>query len=227
MTATDTKLSFTEEMKGFVSFGESDYYAGFKKGKESDTFIMFHLTITVDGVDNFIADPEHDTDNVKGYVKCDALGGEMPVEKARFNLFVDTDDPLRKNMLYRLFFRDKNGDPLTLSGFKDIKDDPGLDLWSDTTTLFTRVFKGHISTEEESSIKADPAKLQESLVASGIINIYFFDFLKQLTTFRVQAPTLAEKASALTGFGKLFLGALWDIYASTILDSPELEQWDI
>ena len=50
---------------------------------------------------------------------------------------VDRDDPDRKRMLYRLFFRDGAGNRLTLSGFKVIEDDPGFDAWSDTTTLFT------------------------------------------------------------------------------------------
>src|SRR5215207_2041964 len=55
-----TRLRFTEEMKGYVSLGETDYDAGLRKGRESDTFIMFHLTIEVDGVSNFVADPEHE-----------------------------------------------------------------------------------------------------------------------------------------------------------------------
>ena len=43
------------------------------------------------------------------------------------------------------------------------------------------------------------------------------DFLKQLTTFEVEAPTLADKAAAFTSFGKLFLGKLWDVYARELL----------
>jgi len=38
-----------------------------------------------------------------------------------------------------------------------------------------------------------------------------------LTTFRVQGPTLADRASAMTRFGRLFLGKLWDVYASHLL----------
>ena len=75
-------------------------------------------------------------------MKCEALGGELPVEKGVFNLFVDQGDPSLKRMLYRLFFRDGDGRPLTLSGFKVVEDDPGSDLWTDTTTLFTRILRG-------------------------------------------------------------------------------------
>jgi hypothetical protein len=170
---------------------------------------MFHLTIEVDGVERFVTDPEHEA-RANGYVKCEALGGEFPVEQGVFNLFVDEEDPSRKRMLYRLFFRDGLGHPLTLSGFKMIEDDPDFDVWSDTTTLFTRILRGHVKPEDEP---------QAQIVASGIINIYLLDFLKQLTTFRTEGPTPAERASALTRFGKLFLGDLWDVYARRVLSS--------
>jgi predicted patatin/cPLA2 family phospholipase len=206
----NTKLSFTEEMKGFFTPGETGYEEGYRKGKENDTSIMFHLTITVNGVNRFVTRPEHDTDDLQGYIECPALGGRLAVEKGWFNLFIDDADPSRKTMLYRLFFRDGDGRALTLSGFKDVKDDPGLDLWADTTTLFTRILKGHVSPDEEKTAE---------IIGAGIIHIYFFDFLKQLTTFRVEAPTISDRASALARFGRLFMGKLWDVYARNVLTS--------
>jgi hypothetical protein len=47
-----------------------------------------------------------------------------------------------------------------------------------------------------------------TITPSGIINICLFEFLKQLTTFRTEGPTPAERTSTLTRFGKLFLGHL-------------------
>lgn len=204
-----TKLRFTEEMKGYITLGETDYDAGFREGRKNGTFAMFHLTIEVDGVEHFVTDPELEA-AAKGYFRCEALGGELPVEKGVFNLFVDHDDPSRKRMLYRLFFRDGSGEPLTLSGFKVIEDDPGYDVWNDTTTLFTRILRGHVSAEDEP---------QAQIVASGIIHIYLLDFLKQLTTFRTEGPTATVRASALTRFGRLFMGDLWDVYARRVLSS--------
>jgi len=214
-----TSVSFTEEMKGFMTFGELDYDRGFRLGKSSGTSIMFHLTITVNGVNRFVTDPEHDTDDVKGYVRCDALGGQLPVESAKFNLFVDDQDPSIKRMFYRLFFKDNQGNPLTLSGFKYIKDDAGSDLWHDTTTLFTRILNGHIGEEDETAAAKDPEKLKPMVKGSGIIHIYFFDFMKQLTTFRAEGPTLSDRASAMARFGRLFMGKLWDVYARNVLTS--------
>ena len=101
-----------------------------------------------------------------GWVECDALGGRLPVEHGVFNLFVDTE-PGVKHMLYRLFFRDGVGHPLTMTGFKVVKNDAGFDVWKDTTTLFTRVLRGHVAEGDDDT--AD-------LVASGIIRIRARDF---------------------------------------------------
>jgi hypothetical protein len=56
-------------------------------------------------------------------------------------------------------------------------------------------------------------------LGAGIIVIRLLDFMSQLTTFRVEALTVAERATALADFGRLFLGKLWDVYARDILPS--------
>jgi predicted acylesterase/phospholipase RssA len=217
--ATPTSVSFTEEMKGYITFGEFDYDKGYRAGKKSGESIMFHLTITADDVNRFVTRPEHDTRNVQGYIKCDSLGGQLPVEQGTFNLFVDDTDPSVKRMFYRLFFRDHQGNPRTLSGYKYVKDDPGMDLWHDTTTLFTRILDGHVNAEEERALANDPEQLKQKVLASGIIIIHFFDFMKQLTTFRAEGPTLSDRASGMARFGRLFMGKLWDVYARNVLTS--------
>ena len=78
-------------------------------------------------------------------------------------------------MLYRLWFRDGVGHPVTMTGYKLVKDDAGFDIWKDTTTLFTRVLQGHVPEggDEDATV-----------LASGVIVIRARDFAKQLTTFR-------------------------------------------
>jgi hypothetical protein len=205
--SANTKLQFTEEMKGFVTLGATNYDEGFRQGRSQGTALMFYLDIKIDGVNRFVANPRHEA-AAEGYVHCDALGGRLPVEKGVFNLFVHDDDPTRKKMLYRLFFRNGTGESLTLSGYKDIQNDPGLDAWQDTTTLFTRIYRGHIEADAEATAE---------VIATGIIHIHLLDFMRQLTTFKVEGPTIADKASALARFGKLFMGSLWDVYAREIL----------
>jgi len=202
-----TSLSFTEEMKGYITFGETDYDHGLREGIKSGTFLMVHLTINVDGITHFVTDPHHDA-LAEGSVECEALGGKLPVEKGTFNLFVDEGDPTIKKMLYRLYFQDSAGHPLTLSGFKLIRGDPHFDVWHDTTTLFTYILQGHVGPEAEK---------QAEVVAAGIIRIHYLDFLKQLTTFRIEGPTPTDKVAALNHFGAFFMGKLWDVYAQKVL----------
>jgi cholesterol oxidase len=201
-----TGLEFTEEMKGYLTLGESDFHAGFRQGKTDGTFFMFHLTISTHDVDRFVADPAHEA-TTRGWVSCEALGGKLPVERGIFNLFVDTDDPKLIKMLYRLYFADGAGNPLTMSGFKLVKDDPGADVWSDTSTLYVRLLTGYIDAD------AEPGAIGSGgVVAAGIITIYLTDFAHQLTTFRTFGGSLTQRARAMEEFGQLFLGKLWRIY---------------
>jgi cholesterol oxidase len=195
-------LEFTEDMKGFVTLGEADYEAGYRQGRTDKTALMFHLTITTDDVDAFTLDATH-VANAEGYVECDALGGRLPVERGVFNLFVDTGDPTTKHMLYRLFFADGVGHPLTLTGFKHIHDDPGMDLWRDTSTLYTHILGGHVEADGDDSAE---------VVASGVITIHLTDFARQLTTFRSHGGSAGDRARALERFGRLFMGELWGLY---------------
>jgi hypothetical protein len=189
-----TTVRFTEEMLGHVTFGEEDFGRGAAPGRDGAAALKFHLTIVVDDIERFGADPLRRA-GAHGYVESDALGGRLAVEHGTFNLFVDTE-PGVKRMLYRLFFRDGAGHPLTLSGFKLIEDDAGFDVWKDTTTLFTRVLRGHVGEAEETGAE---------LVASGVLRIRVRDFARQLTTFR-------GSISGLLKFGVIFLGQLAEAY---------------
>ena len=46
----------------------------------------------------------------------------------------------------------------------------------------------------------------------GIIRIKWYDFLQQLTTFRVQAPSVGHQIAALNRFGVFFFGKIWDVF---------------
>jgi predicted patatin/cPLA2 family phospholipase len=202
-----TALRFTEEMKGFMAFGEEDYRRGHDRGRAEGNRFMFHLTMDIRGINRFILNPEHDAP-ARGWVECEALGGRLPVVDGRFNLLIQQERPGHQHMQYRLFFRDSAGHPLTLSGFKDVQDHGGLDLWADTTTLYVRILKGHVGAEDED--KADR-------VAAGILRIHPLDFARQLTTFRAEAPTLRDRVEVIRRFAQLFVGKLWDVYGQGVL----------
>jgi cholesterol oxidase len=198
MTAT---VRFTEEMLGHVTFGESDFARGALPDRDGSAAFKFHLTIEVQDIESFSSDPLRPATAV-GYIQSDALGGRLGVEKGWFNLFVDVA-PGTKHMLYRLWFRDGVGHPLTMTGFKAVKNDAGFDVWKDTTTLFTRVLQGHVEEGDDDTAE---------VVASGIIRIRMRDFAKQLTTFRSSGPGAGAQAGALARFGQIFVGQLAEAY---------------
>lgn len=195
-------VSFTEEMLGHITFGETDFARGAQPGRDGSTDFKFHLTIEVADMDTFGHDPLRPA-GARGWVHCDALGGRLPVVEGWFNLFVDQEEPGVKHMLYRLWFYDGVGHPLTMTGFKLVANDAGFDLWKDTTTLFTRVLRGHVVEGEDVSAE---------IVGSGIIIIRIRDFAKQLTTFRSTGPSLGGKLGALAKFGVIFMQQLAQVY---------------
>jgi predicted acylesterase/phospholipase RssA len=207
-----TRLRFTEEMKGFVTLGETDPLRGAHVGESAGTRLMVHLTITLNGVRRFIGQPDH-LGVAEGYVECASLGGRLPVERGTFNLFTDEGDPTVKQMRYRLLVRDRFGAELTVSGIKVVRNDPGFDIWGGTSTLFTHVFSGHIEPQDEASAE---------VVGAGIIHVHLLDFLHQLTTFEVEADGPLQQASILAEFGGFFMGQLWDIYANRVLSAAPL-----
>jgi hypothetical protein len=198
MTAT---VRFTEEMLGHVTFGEADFDRGAEPTRDGAGALMFHLTIEVPDIERFGTDPMRAAGAV-GYLRCDALGGQLPVERGWFNLFVDTE-PGVKHMLYRLWFRDGVGHPLTMTGFKLVKDDAGFDVWKDTTTLFTRVLQDHVAEGADDGAKE---------LAAGVLRIRARDFAKQLTTFRAGGPSLGAQLGALAKFGVIFMQQLAEAY---------------
>jgi len=196
-----SSVRFTEEMLGHVTFGETDFARGALPNRDGAGAFKFHLTIAVDDIEAFGNDPLRPATAI-GWVECDALGGRLPVQRGWFNLFVDVA-PGVKHMLYRLWFRDGVGHPLTMTGFKLVKDDAGFDVWKDTTTLFTRVLQGHVAEGGDDAA---------TVVASGILIIRARDFAKQLTTFRAGGPSVGKQLGALTKFGVIFAQQLAEAY---------------
>jgi hypothetical protein len=195
-----TALEFTEEMKGHVTAGVSDYERGDKDAQRAP--LSVRLTVKILDVDAFIASPAHAA-SIEGHVTCPLYGGRRVVTGGEVNLFVDTAKT-EKRMVYRVHFSDEAGKELTLFGHKEIRDDPVFDVWTDTTTLFTRVFAGRLPAEP------GPGAVPH---ASGIIRIHLRDFIVQLSTFRTTGPSAKARAAALAKFGQFFFGAVWDVYA--------------
>jgi hypothetical protein len=134
-------LQFTERMTEAFGFAEADYQVAYETGQKAGNRLLFCLTINTDDVDSFIADPEHGA-AATGYVRCDPLGGRLPVRQGTFDLFVNEGAAIR-HMLYRLYFADATSRQLTLAGFKDVSPGPLTAVWPETSTLYFRILDGH------------------------------------------------------------------------------------
>ena len=56
------------------------------------------------------------------------------------------------------------------------------------------------------------------MLAAGVITIHIPDFMKQLTTFRTSGDS---RVGAMEGFGRLFLGQLWEVYGRFFRDDDD------
>ena len=216
-------VEFTEDMHGFFatsedglsSFGKDEasaYQQAAKFGKQNDKVLKFRLTISVEDVERFVTDPKLVAD-ATGYVDCPALGGRMAVEEGIFNLFLrPVDSPnfdAAKEMHYRLLFIDNKGETWTFQGFKVLTREDPEKVWSQTTTLYTRVWRGKY-------MELDPS---EKPWAQGILTLNASDFAKQMTTLKSNGPTIGSRIKAISTFMDVFAENLWEAYAPALFDT--------
>jgi cholesterol oxidase len=190
-----TSLTFDEEMAGFVALGATDPLSADKSRGER---LSFQLSIRIDDVDAFLSHPDH-LARAEGWVEARCCGGRRPVERGWFNLFAPSDSPDSRVMRYQLWFTDGEGRPRTLSGWKDVHDGPVTKLWHDTSTLYTRLMRGHVPPDGDT----------EEVDGAGTLHINPLRLAATLTSFRADGP---QPVAALARFGRFFVGQLWDVY---------------
>lgn len=203
-----TSVAFTEQMKGFFVLGEGDPRSAYEDARVRDERMMFELTITAPDIDAFVEGDAHEG-TATGYVESDALGGRQVVDRGWFNLFVDAQRSDERLMKYRLWLTTDAGSPVTFVGYKEIRDDPGFDLWTDTTTLYVQVLDGHVPPPADARATGLLAVGDPTVLGAGVLRIPPLDFAEQLTTFTTTGPGGAQ---AIARFGGLFLGKLWNTY---------------
>jgi len=193
-----TGITFDETMAGGFALGESDPETGARAGKKAGTSLAMHATVTIPDLDAFLTDPKH-AGQLKGSIDFPPLGTGIAARQGVFNLFSPSGKPGLKYMVYELAFRHQ-GKPRYLAGRKHVHNDPGFDLWSDTTTLFTTLHNGADGTAP--------------VIGAGVLRLDMGDFLKLMSTIKVTGTRSTElRAKAVARFGKFFMGELWDIYS--------------
>lgn len=194
-------MRFTEKMSGRLGLGETkkfpeQLWAPHTVGSDAS----FVVTVHSDDLDEVLDQPSHRA-RLTGTFHVPGLHPDpMAVQSGEFHLFVD--DPLRpgaKTMNYDFEALDEAGKTWTLQGEKRIEDDAGLDLWNDTTQLFTTVYEG--------------AGTNGKVAAMGLLKVHLGDLLVALKSIEVLGTdSKTEEFDALVRCGKYFVGTLAKSY---------------
>jgi cholesterol oxidase len=198
-------VRFTETMHGFLSDSvHASHEVAGNPDRDDATPLRFILTVTTDDLDATLKDERHPL-KLRGTVTAPVLSAH-PLVVTRGELRLMTREHAREGgqrMEYLLHLLSEAGEPFCLEGYKDLYDDPGLDLWKDTTTLFVTLHRGD-------GPSAPP-------MGKGYLRLTAEEFARQLTTLRVlNARDGVQRAEALGRFGAFFFGALWDTYVRRV-----------
>jgi cholesterol oxidase len=197
-------------MRGHVGFGATDYAAGEKLGKDKGTTFVHEVLIQMKDIDVFVSEPTH-TAPMDGHVEW--LGDSRPFRGGEFNMLVDSNNPKVKHMFYRIPFDDKAGKPMTMLGYKRLRDDPGLDLWEDITTLFIQIYEGHEPGRDFTKPPSGPTpEWPPGDVARGIIHITLRDGFHSAMSFDAPGATKQEKLGAVKKFLAFYGDRVVDLY---------------
>jgi cholesterol oxidase len=198
-----SELQFTEKMSGHVSTTVlNNFEAAESDGKSADRSAHFVLTVLTEDLDHMLDSPEHET-GLFGSVSVPVLSSHaMTSVGGRFNLFSLASEDT-KQMRYRMRLHSVEGRHFYFDGFKSIRNDSSLDLWSDTTTLYVTVYEGNDDSGE--------------VVAKGMLHIAETDFAIQMTTMEARKAGEGIALEPVARFGKFFAGELWDTYGAEAL----------
>jgi cholesterol oxidase len=193
-------LRFTERMVGWAGpDAGGDPVRGAAQGEADGTRLEFVLTVDIDDLPAMLDDAATPA-RLSGTVVAPAVSPRrMRVEAGEFRLA--QEDPTHVDtwhMRYSMGLVADDGRQFTFDGHKVLHDRFGLDLWSDTTTLYV-------------TVRDDAGRP----VAAGTMRITPADFARQLTTLEVTGvESRAEQLRWKGRFGLSFFRSMHKVYGS-------------
>ncbi|MFT4995275.1 MAG: hypothetical protein ACI965_002324 [Paraglaciecola sp.] len=201
MTEVKLGIQFKETMAGGFSLNADEPKQGSALGKHNGFGLAMHAQVDIDDIDKFVAHSDH-PGRLSGTIDFIPMAMGMVAHSGVFNLFYPTAEPATKLMVYELGFHHE-GEEYYLAGKKEVRDDPGFDLWADTTTLYTELHKG--------TDKLAP------VIGAGILTLGLSDLLKLVSTIKILNTTSnMDKVATISKFGSFFMGELWDSYVKHV-----------
>jgi cholesterol oxidase len=203
-------VRFSESMSGYFSTKVTDdsqdaYQRASQQGRIDGSPFQFILTIISDDLEHTISDVNF-VSPMLGSVTAPALSSQpLAVTDGQFNYFLlDPDRVETKRMQYKMKLTSTEGNTYYFYGFKVIHDDPGVDSWKDTTTLYITVHEGD--------------SMDGRVIGKGILRIPVASFMRQVTTMQVtNARGFTERLEAMIKFGRFFGGQIVDSYGANIV----------
>ena len=196
-------MQFTETMSGFFSLGEtSDFAQGAARGQAENSPLQFTVTVTSDDLDDMLTSQTH-AGTMVGTLTASALSSDpLTVTSGEFHLFIDDPNHVgQRLMTYDLQLTTSDGQSFYCHGFKQTHSDTGLNVWSDTSTLYITLRKGEAAGD---------------VIGKGILHILPANFARQLTTMRITNATEAQRIEGLSRFGMFFGKTIIDTYGGVL-----------
>jgi Protein of unknown function (DUF429) len=104
-----------------------------------------------------------------------------------------------RRVLYTLPFFGADGKPYLLDGYKDIRDRGRFDLWGASTTVYTRIRRGHTP--------------RGGTIAAGELRLSLAEWVRELSTVRVTGTAdPIRQVVALLDLGRPFAESLWEVF---------------
>lgn len=205
-------IAFREKMEGWFSLGRTDPAEGAKKGKEANQKLSLNAAIYIHDLRNFLKNSTR-SGMMAGHIHFEPFDDYLPAKQGVFNLFVEHEDqgPDTKWMIYEMEF-EHEGKSYYLAGKKEVRNDPGLDLWEDTTTLKVHLHEGNDSTGP--------------IAGAGILKLSKKELIKLLRSMHaIAAESSAERFNLVANFGAFFIGELWDSYKGIVIHDRDASMW--
>lgn len=190
-------ICFQEVMRGYLSFKEDTYEAGFRQGRIDACSFEHHLTIVSHDLEAMLKNPAHRA-GLSGTVVAPGLSSRPLTARGSFQLFaVDPDAVETTRMWYRFELTAEEGEVYDFVGYKVINGQGVRDMWSDTTTLLSTL-----------------TRQSDGAVARGIVRLGLPELVDLLKSLEItNAANVRERARYRQLFLRVFVRTLWRTYA--------------